>query len=176
MNAFDKVRDAVDIFDVGSFYGLDWARTRRTQQIKCPDPQHRDTSPSARVYVRSEEDPSIYCFTCQSAFDAISLTAALEEVSRGHALRILADRYGISLEPTAEEAEVRRLLDEWEARDLPAEPAPRTPETVRAAAMMRRAVGLPWEAAAALLERYEELDLTYVSPEEWLRATPPNPL
>lgn len=172
MEAIERVRERVDIFDVAGFYGFPWAQNRRTQQIPCPNPMHLDGSPSARVYVRGDEQPSVYCFTCQAVYDAVSLTAAVEEVGYTRAAHILANRYGIDVAPTPEESEIRRLIQSWEDRDLPQPRSERTPETVRAALLVRRCTALPWEQVVSRLKAYETLLTTDVHPEDWLRATP----
>lgn len=175
MSPWEKVRNAVDVFDVASAYGLPWAKLHRTQQVRCPSPDHSDRTASARVYVRPDEEPSIYCFTCQEAFDAIDLAASLEEIGRGAALHMLARRYGVNLEPDPEEAEARELISRWEHRHDHVDDE-RTGETVRAAGLVRRVAGIPWELAHAFLANYEQLDLTTITPSQWVRDNPlPSP-
>lgn len=161
------VDDAVDLLDVARRYKLPWSQgdgRDRPRQIHCP--MHADSTPSARYYPATN---SLYCWTCQKSAGPTGLVVALEGCNWHAAAELLAQWYNVDLTPDPDEEEARRLIALARGHQAPPTEADRA-DARRYAAMSRRAVGLTWEAVVPLLESYEQLDLTDVTPEMWLGA------
>lgn len=93
MDAKDSVRRAVDIVDlVGQYVQLQ--RRGRLYLGLCP--WHDDTHPSLQV---NPQRQSFKCWACNVGGDVFSFLMKIENVSFPEALRMLADRAGIQLEP-----------------------------------------------------------------------------
>lgn len=62
-------------------------------------PFHKEDTPSFTVHSRqaSKYADSFKCFGCGASGDVITFTALIESVSKGRAIRLLADRHGIDL-------------------------------------------------------------------------------
>lgn len=89
-----QVRDAVDIVDlVGSYMTL--RRAGSAHKGLCPF--HEEKTPSFTV---SQARQTFKCFGCGAGGDVFSFVQLKENVSFPEALRILADRAGISLDTT----------------------------------------------------------------------------
>lgn len=163
------VDEAVDMLDVARRYKLAWSEgdgRDRPRQIHCP--MHADTTPSARYY---PDTNSLYCWTCQKSAGPTGLVVALEGCNWHAAAEMLAAWYNVDLTPDPDQAEAERLIAL--ARGHRAPPTAAELASVRRyASMAQRAVGLDWDAVAPLLEHYEQLDLTDVEPQAWVRASP----
>lgn len=91
-----QIRDAVNIVDlVGSYVTL--RRSGSTYKGRCPF--HDEKTPSFTV---SELRQTFKCFGCGAGGDVFSFVQLKENVGFPEALRILADRAGISLESQAD--------------------------------------------------------------------------
>ncbi|MCL2329912.1 MAG: DNA primase [Phycisphaerae bacterium] len=90
-----QIRDAVNIVDlVGSYVTL--RRAGSTHKGLCPF--HEEKTPSFTV---SELRQTFKCFGCGAGGDVFSFVQLKENIGFPDALRTLADRAGISLEPMA---------------------------------------------------------------------------
>lgn len=164
MSTWQHLNEDVSLIDLANTrYRLGWPDYGKPVQIHCPTGQHADTNPSARYYPATN---SAYCWTCQRSVDPVSLVAAQERIGFEKAAHLLAEWYGMSVEPDHDEDEVRALLARvGQARPL----SPQDAQRLRlAASMARRAVSLPWADVEALLAFYDLLDGTDVDPEEWM--------
>jgi DNA primase len=87
-----RVKEAIDIVDlVGSYVQL--RREGRGYKALCP--WHDDSRPSLQI---NPERQSFKCWVCNIGGDAFAFTMQMEGVAFPEALRMLADRAGISLE------------------------------------------------------------------------------
>ena len=83
--------ERVDVFRLYDALGLSY-QGERTQQTVCPNPAHRDTHPSARLYA---ETRSVYCWTCQRSWDVVGLVRLRLGGSLEEALVWLQARFGV---------------------------------------------------------------------------------
>ncbi len=105
----ERIKQAVDIVDlVGSYLPL----RREGRAFKALCPWHDDSRPSLQV---NPERQSFRCWVCDVGGDIFSFVMRMEGVEFPEALRLLADRAGISLaelrgEKPAAAADDKRLL------------------------------------------------------------------
>jgi DNA primase len=97
-DSIDRVRDAIDMVDlVGSRTELRRAGAARYEGL-CPF--HEERTPSFGI------DPVkklYHCFGCGAGGDAISFVRETEGLDFVGAIELLADRYGVELEPASED-------------------------------------------------------------------------
>ena len=71
-----------------------WSYTRLPdnlrRNIRCPFPNHRDRSPSMRIY---EENESFNCFWCWRAWNSLNFIAEMEDISTKEAYKKLINLY-----------------------------------------------------------------------------------
>lgn len=85
-----------DIMDlVSSYVSLDSRRQGRTHKGLCPF--HNEKTPSFMVY---EDTQSFYCFGCGAGGDAITFTMKIENLDYIEAVKLLAERAGLSMPDT----------------------------------------------------------------------------
>ncbi|MBE6755813.1 MAG: DNA primase [Ruminococcaceae bacterium] len=85
-----------DIMDlVSSYVSLDSRRQGRTHKGLCPF--HNEKTPSFMVY---EDTQSFYCFGCGAGGDAITFTMKIENLDYIEAVKLLAERAGLSMPET----------------------------------------------------------------------------
>ena len=102
MSSIEEVKQRIDIVEVVSQY-VSLAKSGRTFRGLCPF--HSEKTPSFFVY---PEQQSWHCFgACNSGGDVFSFVMKKENVDFGEALRLLAQRAGVSL-PTRFEPSVKR--------------------------------------------------------------------
>src|SRR5437588_5847769 len=89
----ERVRQAIDIVDlVGSYLQL--RREGRGYKALCP--WHDDSRPSLQI---NPERQSFKCWVCDIGGDVFSFVMKMEGVDFAEAMRMLAERAGIKLEP-----------------------------------------------------------------------------
>lgn len=82
-----------DIMDlVSSYVSLDSRRQGRTHKGLCPF--HNEKTPSFMVY---EDTQSFYCFGCGAGGDAITFTMKIENLDYIEAVKLLAERAGLTM-------------------------------------------------------------------------------
>ncbi len=85
-----------DIMDlISSYVSLDSRRQGRTHKGLCPF--HNEKTPSFMVY---EDTQSFYCFGCGAGGDAITFTMKIENLDYIEAVKLLAERAGLSMPET----------------------------------------------------------------------------
>ncbi len=114
MSAIDEVKQKTDIVEVVSQY-VSLTKSGRTFRGLCPF--HSERHPSFFVY---PEQGSWHCFgACNTGGDAFSFIMRKEGIDFGEALRLLAERAGVSLpsrfEPSTRRDEKERLYQINEA-------------------------------------------------------------
>ncbi len=88
-----ELKMRTDIMDlVSSYVSLDSRRQGRTHKGLCPF--HNEKTPSFMVY---EDTQSFYCFGCGAGGDAITFTMKIENLDYIEAVKLLAERAGLSM-------------------------------------------------------------------------------
>ncbi|MEX1087189.1 MAG: CHC2 zinc finger domain-containing protein, partial [Candidatus Paceibacterota bacterium] len=107
MSSVDEIKSKLDIVDVVESYvtltsaGVNW-------KARCPF--HNERTPSFSV---SSERQMYYCFGCGAGGDMINFVERIEGVDFYGAMKILAERAGITFEPvTKKEHEAKDTLYE----------------------------------------------------------------
>ena len=77
---------------MGSYVHL----VRAGSLLKCQCPFHSEKTPSCVVYADTQ-DPHFYCFGCHAGGDVISFIRQIEGLSYMEAVRMLADRAGLTV-------------------------------------------------------------------------------
>ena len=108
------IRQAVTIFEVLRALGRE-VEGEGTQQILCPNPEHPERRPSARVY---EDSHHVHCFACGRTWDAVGLVQVVRGCGFAEAVAWLEAGFGIG---TADGLlMVEALADLQPRRDVPA--------------------------------------------------------
>jgi DNA primase len=114
VSVIDEIKQRVDIVDVVSWYVPGLKKAGRSFKASCPF--HVEKTPSFFVF---PERQSWHCFgACATGGDAFSFVMRKEGVDFGEALRILAQRTGVSLaplQPSGSQREGQRLKEINEA-------------------------------------------------------------
>lgn len=104
MNPKDQVKENLSIVDVVSTY----VRLEKSgSQFRARCPFHNERTPSFYV---SPERKSFHCFGCQASGDIFSFVEKIENIPFIEALKILADRAGVSLKDKERNKEESRLV------------------------------------------------------------------
>lgn len=104
MNPKDQIKETLSIVDVVSTY----IRLEKSgSQFRARCPFHNEKTPSFYV---SPERRSFHCFGCQQHGDIFTFVEKIENIPFYDALKILADRAGISLKDTEKNKEDSRLI------------------------------------------------------------------
>ena len=91
MDDVAKIKSKVDIVEVISEY---IPLKKMGRNFKCPCPFHQEKSPSFTV---SPERQIWHCFGCSKGGDVFSFLMEYEHIEFGEALKILADKTGVTL-------------------------------------------------------------------------------
>ena len=104
MDPKDQIKETLSITDVVSTY----VRLEKSgAQFRARCPFHNERTPSFYV---SPERKSFHCFGCQAHGDIFTFVEKIENIPFFEALKILADRAGISLKDTERNKEESRLI------------------------------------------------------------------
>ena len=104
MNPKDQVKENLSITDVVSTY----IRLEKSgSQFRARCPFHNERTPSFYV---SPERKSFHCFGCQVHGDIFTFVEKIENIPFFEALKILADRAGVTLTSTQQNKEETRLV------------------------------------------------------------------
>lgn len=104
MNPKDQVKENLSITDVVSTY----IRLEKSgSQFRARCPFHNERTPSFYV---SPERKSFHCFGCQVHGDIFTFVEKIENIPFVEALKILADRAGVSLKDSQKNKEETRLI------------------------------------------------------------------
>ncbi len=104
MNPKDQVKENLSITDVVSTY----VRLEKSgAQFRARCPFHNERTPSFYV---SPERKSFHCFGCQAHGDIFTFVEKIENIPFFEALKILADRAGVSLRDKERNKEESRLV------------------------------------------------------------------
>ena len=116
MSAIDEIKQRLDIVDVVSDY-VTLKKSGRNFKALCPF--HQEKTPSFFVF---PERGSWHCFgSCGSGGDILSFVMKKEGMDFGQALRLLADRAGVTLMPKGRErAEDKRMERLYEINEAAA--------------------------------------------------------
>lgn len=104
MNPKDQVKESLSITDVVSTY-LRLEKSGSQFRARCPF--HNERTPSFYV---SPERKSFHCFGCQAHGDIFTFVEKIENIPFYEALKILADRAGVTLTSTQQNKEESRLI------------------------------------------------------------------
>lgn len=104
MNPKDQVKENLSIVDVISTY-VRLEKSGGRFRARCPF--HNEKTPSFYV---SPERKSFHCFGCQAGGDIFSFVEKIENIPFYEALKILADRAGVSLKDQERNKEDGRLI------------------------------------------------------------------
>ncbi|MEX1026962.1 MAG: DNA primase [Candidatus Paceibacterota bacterium] len=97
MNSVDEIKSKLDIVDVVESY-VTLTRSGTNSKARCPF--HNERTPSFSV---SSERQMYYCFGCGAGGDMINFVERIEGVDFYGAMKILADRAGVTFEPITPE-------------------------------------------------------------------------
>lgn len=104
MNPKDQVKETLSIIDVVSTY-IRLEKSGAQYRARCPF--HNEKTPSFYV---SPERKSFHCFGCQTHGDIFTFVEKIENIPFFEALKILADRAGITLTNSQKNKEDTRLI------------------------------------------------------------------
>ncbi len=104
MNPKDQVKENLSITDVVSTY-IRLEKSGAQFRARCPF--HNERTPSFYV---SPERKSFHCFGCQTHGDIFTFVEKIENIPFIEALKILADRAGVSLQNSEKNKEDTRLI------------------------------------------------------------------
>jgi DNA primase len=104
MNPKDQVKENLSITDVVSTY-IRLEKSGAQYRARCPF--HNERTPSFYV---SPERKSFHCFGCQVHGDIFTFVEKIENIPFVEALKILADRAGVSLQDSQKNKEESRLI------------------------------------------------------------------
>ena len=104
MNPKDQVKENLSIVDVVSTY-IRLEKSGNQFRARCPF--HNEKTPSFYV---SLERKSFHCFGCQQHGDIFTFVEKIENIPFYDALKILADRAGVSLKDSERNKEDSRLI------------------------------------------------------------------
>ena len=104
MNPKDQVKENLSITDVVSTY-IRLEKSGAQFRARCPF--HNEKTPSFYV---SPERKSFHCFGCQTHGDIFTFVEKIENIPFIEALKILADRAGVSLKDSQKNKEESRLI------------------------------------------------------------------
>ncbi len=104
MNPKDQVKENLSITDVVSTY-IRLEKSGAQYRARCPF--HNERTPSFYV---SPERKSFHCFGCQTHGDIFTFVEKIENIPFVEALKILADRAGVSLKDSQKNKEESRLI------------------------------------------------------------------
>lgn len=104
MNPKDQVKENLSITDVVSTY-IRLEKSGNQFRARCPF--HNEKTPSFYV---SPERKSFHCFGCQQHGDIFTFVEKIENIPFYDALKILADRAGVSLQDSQRNKEDSRLV------------------------------------------------------------------
>lgn len=104
MNPKDQVKESLSITDVVSTY-IRLEKSGAQFRARCPF--HNERTPSFYV---SPERKSFHCFGCQVHGDIFTFVEKIENIPFVEALKILADRAGVSLKDSQKNKEETRLI------------------------------------------------------------------
>lgn len=104
MNPKDQIKENLSIVDVVSTY----VRLEKSgSQFRARCPFHNERTPSFYV---SPERKNFHCFGCQAHGDIFTFVEKIENIPFFEALKILADRAGVSLKDSERNKEESRLI------------------------------------------------------------------
>lgn len=104
MNPKDQIKENLSIVDVVSTY----VRLEKSgAQFRARCPFHNERTPSFYV---SPERKNFHCFGCQAHGDIFTFVEKIENIPFYEALKILADRAGVSLKDSQTNKEESRLI------------------------------------------------------------------
>ncbi len=106
MSVIDEVKERLDIADVISGY-VPLKKAGVNYKGLCPF--HTEKTPSFVVF---PETQTWHCFGCDAGGDVFSFVMRYENLEFGEALRLLADRAGVRLQPRGEEAQAAAQLED----------------------------------------------------------------
>lgn len=99
MSVIGEVKERLDIVDVISGY-VPLKKAGVNYKGLCPF--HTEKTPSFVVFAETQ---TWHCFGCDAGGDVFTFVMRYENMEFGEALRLLADRAGVRLEPRSKEAQ-----------------------------------------------------------------------